>query len=127
MPETTPCPFCQTDTLKVIGENAYAFAIYDKFPVTKHNTLILSKCHVVDYFKLSAEEYEAIHELLLRQRKRLQELDETITGFNVGVNIGKDAGQTIFHVHIHLIPRREGDVEDPHGGVIGVIAAKQKY
>lgn len=127
MTETNFCPFCKTSTLQIIDENAYAFAIHDKFPVTKYHTLILPKRHISDYFLLSKEEYDAIHELLCRQKKWLQELDETITGFNVGVNIGKAAGQTIFHVHVHLIPRREGDLEDPRGGVRGVIPTKQKY
>ena len=65
--------------------------------------------------------------ILNNQKKELQELDDQITGFNVGVNIGKDAGQSIMHCHIHLIPRRKGDVEDPRGGVRGVIPSKQKY
>ena len=66
-------------------------------------------------------------QILRKQKKELQNLDKTITGFNVGVNIGKDAGQSIMHCHIHLIPRRKGDVEDPRGGVRGVIPEKQKY
>jgi diadenosine tetraphosphate (Ap4A) HIT family hydrolase len=82
---------------------------------------------VSDYFELKKEEVIELNEILNNQKKELQELDSQITGFNVGVNIGKDAGQSIMHCHIHLIPRRKGDVEDPRGGVRGVIPSKQKY
>jgi len=68
-----------------------------------------------------------LDEILKNQKKELKKLDEEISGFNVGVNIGKDAGQSIMHCHLHLIPRRKGDVEDPRGGVRGVIPEKQKY
>ena len=68
-----------------------------------------------------------LNKILKIQKKELLELDKKISGFNVGVNIGKDAGQSIMHCHIHLIPRRKGDVEDPRGGVRGVIPSKQKY
>ncbi len=78
-------------------------------------------------FELKKEEVIELNEILNNQKKELQELDSQITGFNVGVNIGKDAGQSIMHCHIHLIPRRKGDVEDPRGGVRGVIPSKQKY
>ena len=68
-----------------------------------------------------------MNQILKKQKKLLSDLDKKISGFNVGINIGKDAGQSIMHCHIHLIPRRKGDVEDPRGGVRGVIPAKQKY
>ena len=80
-----------------------------------------------DYFELKKEEVIELNEILNNQKKELQKLDDQITGFNVGVNIGKDAGQSIMHCHIHLIPRRKDDVEDPRGGVRGVIPSKQKY
>ena len=80
-----------------------------------------------DYFELKKEEIIELNEILINQKNKLIELDKQITGFNVGVNIGKDAGQSIMHCHIHLIPRRKGDVEDPRGGVRGVIPSKQKY
>jgi diadenosine tetraphosphate (Ap4A) HIT family hydrolase len=65
--------------------------------------------------------------LMEDQRRQIIEADASVTGFNIGINAGKDAGQTIFHCHMHLIPRRVGDVEDPRGGVRGVIPSKQKY
>ena len=80
-----------------------------------------------DFFNLSKEEMNDLDKVLKEQKKELQKLDKEISAFNVGVNIGKDAGQSIMHCHIHLIPRRKGDVEDPRGGVRGVIPEKQKY
>ena len=122
------CLFCVlSDDVRIVDGNELAVAFYDKFPVTAYHTLIIPRRHIADYFELTNEEHEAIHALMQRQRDRLLALDETISGFNVGVNVGADAGQTIFHVHVHLIPRRHGDSDDPKGGVRGVIPAKQKY
>ena len=83
--------------------------------------------HVDDFFDLTKDEMSDLDEVLKEQKKELKKLDKEISAFNVGVNIGKDAGQSIMHCHIHLIPRRKGDVEDPRGGVRGVIPEKQKY
>lgn len=122
------CLFCNLpDTVTIVDENALAVAFYDAFPVTEYHTLVIPRRHVADYFELSAEEAEAVRALLQRQRERLLQRDETISGFNIGVNVGADAGQSIFHVHVHLIPRRKGDMPDPRGGVRGVIPQKQKY
>ncbi len=82
---------------------------------------------MANYFELDKLELEAIYKLLHKQKVRLQRMDNSITGFNIGINIGEDAGQTIFHVHVHLIPRRSGDMQEPKGGVRGVIPSKQKY
>lgn len=121
------CVFCALEPSQVIAENDLAVAIRDIFPVTEHHTLIIPRRHVADYFDLTPEEHEAVHMLLASQRESIQKADNTVTGFNVGVNCGTDAGQTIFHVHVHLIPRRKGDMENPKGGVRGVIPAKQGY
>lgn len=122
------CLFCTLpEEVEIIDNNALAVAFYDKFPVTAHHTLIIPKRHVADYFDLTEAEVGAVHELLLRQKERLLRLDGTIAGFNIGVNVGAAAGQSIFHVHVHLIPRRKGDMEEPKGGVRGVIPEKQKY
>ena len=122
------CIFCNKTNCKIIQSTKYFFIIRDTvYPVTKHHTLIITSRHVSDYFDLKKEETIELNEILNNQKKKLQELDNQITGFNVGVNIGKDAGQSIMHCHIHLIPRRKGDVEDPRGGVRGVIPLKQKY
>lgn len=122
------CIFCDLPKgREIIDSNDYAVAFYDGFPVTKYHTLIIPKRHVADYFELEKVELDSINELLYAQKMRLESLDETITGFNIGVNVGKDAGQSIFHVHVHLIPRRKGDTKEPKGGVRGVIPQKQKY
>ena len=83
--------------------------------------------HISNYFDLNTDELNELNQILKKQKKELTELDNKISGFNVGINIGKDAGQSIMHCHIHLIPRRKGDIEDPSGGVRGVIPSKQKY
>ena len=122
------CIFCKKINCKVLEERKYFFIIRDTaYPVTEHHTLIISNRHVSNFFELNDEENKELSLILKNQKEELQNLDRSITGFNVGVNIGKDAGQSIMHCHIHLIPRREGDVEDPRGGVRGVIPEKQKY
>lgn len=125
--ENPNCLFCTLPADALIDSNAFAVAFYDKFPVTEYHTLFIPRRHVADYFELNEAEVAAIHELLKRQQARLQKRDSAITGFNIGINVGRDAGQTIFHVHVHLIPRRRGDLADPTGGVRGVIPAKQRY
>ena len=122
------CIFCNKTNCKVISATKNFFIIRDTvYPVTKHHTLIITNRHVSDFFELTKEEMTELDEILKKQKKELNKLDEEISGFNVGVNIGKDAGQSIMHCHLHLIPRRKGDVEDPRGGVRGVIPEKQKY
>ena len=122
------CVFCRKyDKGDVLFKNELAFALWDEYPVARGHTLILPRRHVEDFFDLTAMEIVAMEEMIRFHRKRLLEEDMTIQGFNVGVNIGKAAGQTIFHSHIHLIPRREGDTPDPSGGVRGVIPDKMHY
>jgi Diadenosine tetraphosphate (Ap4A) hydrolase and other HIT family hydrolases len=104
------CIFCAKQNCKVIEEKKYFFVIRDTaYPVTKHHTLIISNRHIDDYFKLNSEELSELSKILIEQKEKLISLDSSITGFNIGVNIGKDAGQSIMHCHIHLIPRRKGD------------------
>ena len=121
------CIFCELGAGRIIAENELCFAIKDAFPVTEHHTLIIPKRHVADYFDLHQPERNAIEALLHEQRQSILEKDNTVTGFNVGINAGASAGQTVFHVHVHLIPRRVGDSVDPRGGVRGVIPSKQRY
>jgi diadenosine tetraphosphate (Ap4A) HIT family hydrolase len=125
---TEDCIFCNKKNCKVIYSTKYFFIIRDTaYPVTKHHTLIISNRHVEDFFDLTKDEMIDLDEVLKNQKQELKKLDKEISAFNVGVNVGKDAGQSIMHCHIHLIPRRKGDVEDPRGGVRGVIPEKQKY
>lgn len=122
------CIFCNKTNCKVIYSTENFFIIRDTaYPVTKHHTLIVTNRHVEDFFNLTKKEMNDLDEILKKQKEELKNLDNKISAFNVGVNIGKDAGQSIMHCHIHLIPRRKGDVEDPRGGVRGVIPEKQKY
>lgn len=113
---TKKCIFCNYSQEKVVDQNELAFAIYDGYPVNKGHLLIIPKRHVANFFELSSEELASINELLKRNREKIA-LELNATGFNVGVNVGEDAGQTVFHVHVHLIPRFKGDVEDPRGGI----------
>ena len=122
------CIFCIKSNYEIVEEKKFFFIIRDTaYPVTKHHTLIISNRHIDDYFKLTSEELNELNQILKEQKEKLKLLDSTISGYNVGVNVGKDAGQSIMHCHIHLIPRRKGDVDDPKGGVRGVIPSKQKY
>lgn len=121
------CPFCTGIDNRSVASNDYAHVIFDGFPVTVHHSLIIPKRHVADYFDLTDEELKAIQSLMSEHKSYLQKIDPSIKGFNIGVNVGSDAGQTVFHCHIHLIPRRHADVEDPRGGVRGVIPSKQRY
>jgi len=124
------CLFCDVQTIhrgRIIEENELAFAVRDAFPVTEHHSLFIPKRHVLDYFGLSLPEVNAIHALLHSQKDFLLKLDPTIDGFNIGMNCGLTAGQSVWHCHVHLIPRRKGDVEFPKGGVRHVIPYKGNY
>lgn len=122
------CVFClKSRSTDIILENEYAFAVLDVFPVSKGHTLIIPKRHFSDYFDISQAEQIAVHDLIRIRRKALLDEDLTIAGFNVGANAGEAAGQTIWHCHVHLIPRRKGDTPNPRGGVRGVIPSKMSY
>ena len=112
---------------RIIAENNLAYAISDGFPVTEGHTLFIPKRHINDYFGLVQAEVNAINALMIEHKGMLQKGDATIEGFNIGMNCGEVAGQTIFHCHVHLIPRRKGDVENPRGGVRHIIAGKGFY
>jgi len=122
----TTCVFCDIDE-RIIDANQLAFVIEDRLPVTKYHSLIIPRRHVSDYFDLHLPERNAIEQLLKTRRRELLDMDNSITGFNVGVNVGKSAGQSVFHVHVHLIPRRDGDVDFPLGGVRHVIPHKGNF
>jgi ATP adenylyltransferase len=127
MERSKDCPFCELPQGRVVAENELALAFRDGFPVTEQHTLIIPKRHVADYFDLFQPERNALHALMEEQRALICSNDPSVTAFNIGVNAGAAAGQTVFHCHIHLIPRREGDVDEPRGGVRGVIPIKQNY
>ena len=120
------CPFCHIDSGRVLDENELALAIADAFPVSNGHTLVISRRHVADFFDLSDAEVAAVCELLFRVRRRLAD-ELGPEGFNVGINVGVAAGQTVMHVHVHLIPRVVGDLADPRGGVRNVIPGRGQY
>ena len=120
------CIFCQPDKLELVAENELAFVIKDKYPVNHGHVLMIPKRHVASYFELTPEEVGAMHELLQRGKELLQQEFQP-DGWNVGVNVGHWGGQTVFHVHMHLIPRFAGDVADPRGGVRNIKDAIVPY
>ena len=121
------CPFCQLNPkVELLSETATAVAFFDGYPVSQGHTLIVPKRHVANYFDLTNHEQRALW-LLVNRCKKILENRFHPDGFNVGINVNEAAGQSVFHVHIHLIPRYKGDVENPKGGVRGVIPGKQKY
>jgi ATP adenylyltransferase len=124
---TKECLFCNKKKQKIIYSTKFIYVVRDSFPVTKYHSLIIPHRHISNFFELSKDELKDLSKILKKERRALINLDKKITAFNVGVNAGKDAGQSIMHCHIHLIPRRKGDIENPRGGVRGVIPSKQKY
>ena len=122
-----PCLFGNIKESSLSGENNLAYASYDTYPVTDYHCLIIPKRHIKDYFDLTQEEIIACDKLIKKIKKKIEIKDKSVKGFNIGTNSGKVAGQSIMHSHIHLIPRREGDVKNPQGGVRSVIPLKQHY
>ena len=118
------CPFCHPDG--TLLENALAYAKPDKYPVNPGHLLIIPKRHVADFFRTTEAEKTALLSLLDEAKLYLDD-KHAPAGYNVGINVGEAAGQTIMHVHLHLIPRYRGDIENPRGGVRGVIPAQQNY
>ena len=122
-----PCLFCNFKESSCAHENDLAYASYDSYPVSEHHCLVIPKRHMKDYFDLTNEELLACNNLIKIVKNEIINKDKTVTGFNLGTNIGKVSGQSIHHCHFQLIPRREGDVENPQGGVRSVIPNKQHY
>ncbi|MBM7703506.1 HIT family protein [Metabacillus iocasae] len=110
------CVFCDMSAKKRLLENEHAFAFYDRYPVQNGHLLIVTKRHISSYFEASTGEMMAMNELLHNGKKLLDEQYQP-DGYNIGVNVGEYGGQTIMHLHMHLIPRYKGDMEDPRGGI----------
>ena len=124
------CLFCDlqtSDRERIIAENDLAYAVRDGFPVSRYHTLFIPKRHTFDFFGLTSEELVAIQALIQEQKQLIEGLDASVEGFNVGMNCGEIAGQSIWHCHVHLIPRRKGDVKNPRGGVRNIISGKGDY
>ena len=122
-----PCLFCDSKKSGIAHENDFAYASYDSYPVSDHHCLIIPKRHIKDYFDMTNDELIACNDLIQIVKNEILSKDVNVKGFNIGTNAGKIAGQSIMHCHIHLIPRREGDVDNPQGGVRSVIPNKQHY
>ena len=122
------CLFCDTYHNKqdFIYENEHFFVVYDHYPVSLGHALIIPKRHIDNYFSLTIEEAATLHQTIIIM-KEIIDREFHPDGYNIGVNNGEAAGQSIFHLHIHLIPRYQGDVLQPKGGVRGVIPGKQSY
>lgn len=122
------CVFCKwkEEKEKIILENELAFARYDEFAVSNGHMLFMTKRHVKDFFGTTNEEKKAIFDLVDKAKSIIDEKYNP-SGYNIGMNCGVSAGQSVMHVHVHLIPRYDGDVENPRGGVRGVIPKNQSY
>lgn len=121
------CIFCDPEKERVFLSSDLAYALWDSCPVAPLHALVIPRRHAPDYFALSAEELLACDDLLRRAREQIVADDPSVEGFNIGVNVGEVAGQTIFHCHFHLIPRRRGDMENPRGGVRHLFPGKGAY
>jgi diadenosine tetraphosphate (Ap4A) HIT family hydrolase len=129
MPDVAPhCRFCP-DNLRdrIVEEYHTVWAFKDRYPVSDGHMLVVPKRHTIDWFSMTGAERRDADALIRILKKRLMAIDPTISGLNLGMNCGKSAGQTIFHAHIHLIPRRDGDTPNPMGGVRGVIPDRMSY
>lgn len=127
MNPTSICPFCELPARRIILHNELALALLDAYPVTHGHALVIPRRHVMDYWGMTDDERAACHDLLVAMRSNVLREDRSVTGFNIGLNAGKSAGQTIFHCHYHLIPRRDGDSPNPRGGVRHVFPDKANY
>ena len=121
-----PCPFCTMPTERIIGSNDFGMTIRDGFPISPGHTLIIPKRHVGSWFEISKDEQSGLLALLERAKTDLQ-IEFSPDGYNIGINDGPAAGQTVPHMHMHLIPRYKGDLDDPRGGVRWIIPEKAKY
>jgi diadenosine tetraphosphate (Ap4A) HIT family hydrolase len=122
----TACPFCNVDATRILLENEVGIAIRDAFPVTEGHALAIPRQHVISLFDLDIREQLALWQMASEVRAKLAD-EFHPAGFNVGVNDGKTAGQTVMHAHIHVIPRYSGDSEDPRGGIRRVIPKQARY
>lgn len=123
---TQSCPFCDFEEYRVVTSNVYAVAIYDGYPVSVGHALIIPRRHIASFFDATREEQTALLDLLAEMQEILVK-ERNPDGFNIGINVGEAAGQTVMHLHIHLIPRYAGDQPDPRGGVRWIFPEKADY
>ena len=123
---TKPCPFCTLPPERIIDSNDLALVIRDGYPISPGHTLVIPKRHIGSWFEITQAEQQALLDLLEKAKTAL-ETELKPDGYNIGINDGPNAGQTVPHLHMHLIPRYKGDLEDPRGGVRWIIPEKAKY
>ena len=121
------CPFCTLPPERIVAEDGPCVAIRDLYPVSEGHTLIIPRRHVASFREMTPEEWAATQRLARTVAEALEREDPSVQAYNIGINDGRQAGQTIPHAHIHVIPRRAGDVRRPRGGVRGVIPGKADY
>jgi diadenosine tetraphosphate (Ap4A) HIT family hydrolase len=120
------CPFCSPDRARVLDDTELTVTIRDGFPVSPGHTLVILKRHAASLFDMTVDEWAAVSVALVRAKARV-DAEHHPDGYNVGVNVGEAAGQTVQHLHVHLIPRYSGDLPDPRGGVRWVLPAHAAY
>lgn len=120
------CPFCNVPEAERVAGNGLCFARWDKYPVSPGHMLIIPFRHFPDYFDADADEVSAIWKLVAAARTIIREHHDP-DGFNIGLNVGAAAGQSVWHMHVHVIPRYSGDTPDPFGGVRSVVLGKGRY
>lgn len=123
---TTSCPFCTLPPERIIDSNEFGMTIRDGFPISPGHTLLIPKRHIGSWFEISKDEQSGLLALLERAKTDIQ-IEFSPDGYNIGINDGSAAGQTVPHLHMHLIPRYKGDLDDPRGGVRWIIPEKAKY
>lgn len=126
MTNPSDCPFCHLPAERIAGGNEFGLIVRDAYPVSPGHTLIIPKRHIGSFFELTTEERNALMALLDQARTEMQASHQP-QGYNIGINDGPAAGQTVPHLHIHLIPRYQDDLPDPRGGVRWVIPEKARY
>ena len=124
MESPVKCPFCNPIAEDIVARNDLCYALWDRFPVSRGHLLVIPFRHVPDYFSLTAGEKQAVLALVDVGRSLIEE-NFPPAGYNIGINVGEAAGQTVMHCHCHVIPRYAGDVRDPRGGVRRVVPHKQ--
>jgi len=122
----TPCPFCPPPSDRLLLETPHVLALWDAHPVSPGHALIIPRRHVADWFSASPEERAALTAAIDDVRRHIDAIHHP-DGYNIGINVGEAAGQTVFHLHVHVIPRYRGDVANPRGGVRGVIPSRADY
>ena len=120
------CPFCHPDERRIVWQDDHAYLVWDGFPVSPGHALAIPRRHFAEWFDATDDERKSLFRALDYAREVVA-ADHSPDGWNIGVNVGPAAGQTVFHLHVHLIPRFEGDVDDPRGGVRGVVPDKAQY